>query len=145
MHIRSILLTAVFCLGFANIDATAQPVSSPLPAGKIAKCRSIYGERLLQELKRKQPGLAQTLRALRREARRLGAILKDDENSMAGNPKLKNDPEFQAQYDAIERQFNAVEKKRLEIEHEIADDEAKIKELEAMDPCLLPIPTPKPK
>jgi TolA-binding protein len=142
MHIRSVLLTAVFCLGIANVEATAQPVSPPsaLPSGKIPKCRSVYGERLLQELKRKRLGLAQTLRDLRRKARKLGSRLKDDENIMKGNPELGNSPEFKADYDNTEKQFNAAEKKILEIEHEIADDEAKIKELEAMDPCQLPIP-----
>ncbi len=147
MHIRSVLLTAVFCLGIADVEVTAQPVSPPsaLPSGKIPKCRSVYGERLLQELK-KEPGLARALRDLGREARRLGRILSDDEDNMKRNPKLKDDPELKAQFDAREKEFNETEKKRLEVQHEIERDEAKIKELEAMDPCGLPIPpAPPPK
>jgi hypothetical protein len=145
MHSRSILLTAILCLGIANAGM-AQPVSPPsaLSSVKIPKCRSVYGERLLQELKAKQSGLARKLHDLGREARRLGRILSDDEDNMKRNPKLKDDPEIKAQFDAREKEFNETEKKRLEVEHEIARDDAKIKELEAMDPCRLPIP-PAPK
>jgi hypothetical protein len=148
MRIRAILLATVFCAGVAGLDAHAQtppspaPAASPPPNGKIPKCRSRYGEKHLQELKKNLPGMILELEKIKRQARRLGRYLEDLERNIKAHP---DDGALKKQKSDTEKEFEEAERQRFEKEHEIERAQAKIKELEAMDPCELPEPSPSPQ
>lgn len=148
MHIRAILLASVFFAGVAAIDAQAQtppspaPAASPLPNGKIPKCRSRYGEKHLRDLKKNLPGMISELDKLKRQARRLGRLLEDIERNMKTHPDIDA---LKKEHADAEKEFEEAERKRFEKEHEIEAAEAKIKELEGMDPCELPEPVTPPQ
>lgn len=137
---RYVLGTIVFAISISIATAASafqEPVPSPkpFPSDKIPKCRSPLGEAHLRELKDKLPKLISELREIKRKARRLGHYLEGLERNLKTDP---NNAKLKEEHDRVEKDFNETERQRFEKEHEIERAEAKIKELESMDPCELP-------
>lgn len=143
---RYALGTIVFAVSISIATAACAfqeptPSPKPFPSDKIPKCRSRYGEKHLQELKKNLPGMISDLEKIKRQARRLGRYLEDLERNIKTHPDVDA---LKKQKSDTEKEFEEVERQRFEKEHEIERAQAKIKELEGMDPCELPEPSPSP-